>query len=500
MESIKELFNCEVYKRLDVTTQKDFCICDNEINHIYTDYDLIKVWDYFKIKNSIKLLELLAQEDYRVNDKKVSELSELEALNELNINSGKNAMGYFGDFKNMLLLQVIPVHSLNFEPSNNRILEMDGKKYLNIYFQKDILKKLKPNKDAKFPHIEKLLYNTLGNKKEFYNHFLKHTAFKIKNPSIQLPSHWVIIDNGGTGKTTFMANEIFDKLFEISVITQSDLESNNTHYLHKKQYIFCEEIESFSNNKKLKALTGSKKFTIDEKYKAQFEIINFGTFVIFSNDIKAIDIDTNDRRWNIVGGGKRLVTLDGSWKDSIFASEGENEEFFDNFYQNLNEEIKAFYCYLLALPVTKQEVYKVLDTKFKTNICEISMRSYDSFMKEFEVLGLDSFVNQYFKGNVDNFNRIHTHYNPTGENLGFWIKSNSLYQLYINYCALTSHKPVQHNNFAQRIKNNKLYKKIFLENKVISIDGKKCSCYKFKTEKDEGNTIEPVKVVEMIKK
>ena len=486
MESLKKLFNCEVYLRLDVTTPKNLCICDYDKEHIYTDYDLIKVFDYFKYKDPVKFLHFITyNDDLFINGKKPLDLSREVALSELIQNSSKEKGGYFTKFKDILFLYIKTVHSLNFEPSNKRIINLNNKEYLNIYFQKKLIKNIKPNIKAEFPYISKILFNVTGNNEKYYEHFKKHLAFKIQNPDKQIPTHWVIIDNGGTGKTTFLANEIMSKIFEIALITQSDLESNYTHYINKKQYVICEEIESFSNNKKLKALTGSKTITIDEKYKAQYEITNYCTFIIFSNDMKAIHIDDRDRRWNVIGGGKKLYAFDNDWKECLFESEKENKEFFDNFNKNLHEEVKSFYSYLLALPVEQQEVFKVLDTELKRNICEMSKPSYDSFINEIINSNLTSIINTYSKQTPGDFEKYNIIGKSKGDNKGYWIKATGIYNLYTKYCLETGHKPISKNNFSQRIWKHKFIHLLFTESKVISHEGNKFQAYLIHTYKDE---------------
>ena len=488
MGKLKELFNCEVYSRFDVSNPKSLCVCDYDKEHIYSDYDLIKVFEYFKIKNPYKFLNLLDIDNSLViNGKKAKNLNREECLMELTLNAAKDKEAYIIKFKNILALHIKYVDSLNFEPSNKRIITMNNKEYLNIYFQKKFLKDIKPNNKAKFPHIKKIIFNLCGNNKEYYDHFIKHTAFKIQNPSVQLPSHWVFIDDGGTGKTTFLANEIFEKIFEISLITQSDLESNYTHYINKKQYIFCEEIESFTNNKKLKALTGSKSFTIDEKYKAQFDVINYATFIIFSNDIKAIHIDSNDRRWNIVGGGIRLVSLDGTWEDSLFSSEAENEEFFNSMYENLETEIKSFYSYLLSLKVSKQEVYYVLNTQYKKTICKMSKHSYDEFIDEYIKTDLISIIKLCLPNDRGEFEKNYLIYNSQGDNKGYWLKSNALYYLYNQYCFKNGYRAITQGNFVQRVWSHKNIKQIFETSKLISQDSHKFQAIKLKTYSNEND-------------
>ena len=482
---IKNLFNCEVFVRLDVTSPKNLCICDYDINTIYSDYDLIKVFDYFKYKDSLKLLHYIDLDNtLHIDGKKVCNLSLLEARKEIIKNSSDKANGHFRKFKDILFMEVKHVHSLNFEPSDKRIIKLNDKEYLNIYFQKKLIKSITPDLKAKFPYSEKLLRNQFG-KDEYYEHFLDYLAYKIQFPNKQIPTHWVIIDDGGTGKTKFFANKILKTLFEVSIITQKDLESQQTHYIKNKQFVICEEIENFSNNKNLKALTGAESFTINEKYIQQYEVTNYTNFIIFSNDMKALHIDDRDRRWNIVGGGKRLYAFDGDWNNALFRSQAENKEFFKGFEQNLEKDLKSLYSYLLARPVDENNAFKLLKTDYKDSIIEMSKPSVDTFVEELFELGIDSFAESYLKRNAENFCQNNIHYNSSGENIGYWIKANELYRLYADFCNLTNHKSLQQNNFCQRIKSNKYYSKLFTENKVISISSKNVRCYKLKTFMDE---------------
>jgi len=479
----KELFNCELYLLQTITNNKPYCICDYDKEHIYTGYTLIKIFEYFKAKEPIKLLEYLDTDKNNIIDgKKPKDLTREEAIYELTINCGQKAKGYITKLKDLMCLECTCVHDLNFEPSEKRILKMNNKIYLNLHFQKKLINGIKPNIAAKFPCREKLLKNLIG---DGYDHFINFLAYKVQFPHKQIPTHWVIIDDGGTGKTKFFANMILKSLFEISIITQSDLEGQYTHYIAQKQFVICEEIESFSNNKKLKALTGAESFTINEKHKPQYEVTNYSNFIIFSNDIKAIHIDSRDRRWNITGGAKKLFAFDGDWSKALFASEAENKDFFKTMEQTNEEESKSFYSYLLARPVKEKDIFELYQSDYKDTLLDMNQSSYDSFINSYLETDLISMINACLPNNRGLFEKNNIVYKDKGNNTGYWLRSQGLYELYHQFCLTKGFKPGNSNNFRGLIWKHPKIHNIFETSKLISHEGIKIQSIKLKTYKDD---------------
>ena len=462
-KDFKDKFQCEIYKLDTITTQNNFILYDNVTNSFNVEISLIMVFDILKEKNIRAMFEIAGINNGKFDIKLLKNLSDYE-LNEMIILNQKQV---FHNFKMFVLLSKINITGIDIKPENKRISIINGKKYLNIYQPKLDFETIPISKERNFYHIEILLKNILG---EGYEFFLKLLSWKIQFPLIIIPNHWIIQDDGGTGKTEILINEILDKIFNISIIGQGELQENYTDYMKNKVFIIAEEIEGFSNEKKIKQLTGSKKIRIREMYKSGYDVTNYNTWIILSNDIKPLKIGLNDRRFNVVGGGLRIAPdSSGDWSKTLFKSKEGNFKFFEGYHKNIKQEIINLVAYLKSLSLNRQELQQTLNTKHKRDLEEINYTSEFLFIEELSELNLENFVHEYLELMPGNF-LIKNIISKDGET---WIKSKSIYTLYSIYCKFSNLKQISKFHFFRRLHKTPNYNTFFGKSKVISFENKK---------------------------
>lgn len=476
-EDIYKKLNCEIFKVEDSPNSINcFVLYDKNLNIFQTDISLISLFDiittkYIKLVFELFLLSLPDSEGKSPNRKGLynnsfkdwEKYSYIE-LKELIINLQKPV---FKEFKDLVLIYKQNINGFDIVPNNKLLIKRENKVYLNLYQPLIDFDKIPLKTEREFPHIERLLKNILG---EGYEFFLKFLAWKIQRPLDIIPNHWIIQDDGGTGKTQILGSYILSKIFNCSIIGQEELESPYTDYLKNKVFIIAEEIEGFSNEKKIKRLTGADKITIREVYKPSYTITNYNNWIILSNDIKPLKISLNDRRFNVVGGGFRLSPdSSGDWGKTLFGTKEENFKFFKGFHKDINKEIRRLIGYLKTLKLTRQELQQTLTTKHKTDLEEINSTSEHIFINEIISLGLDNFARENVKnGNITTI--MNSIININKKN---YIKSNSIYNLYTDFCKCDNLKPLTKMNFFKRLPKTKYYHKIFSDKKLISSEGKK---------------------------
>lgn len=473
----------EIFKIDSVNGQNNLILCMNDTKTIIRDTSLFNIYDIIKERYLADFMKFMCSEN-----KKICEMYKIDKDNLTDIALMKqcaveNQKPFFGSFKNYALTTKKNVYGYLFLPINKRIVKINKERYFNINNPKLEFNDLTPIEERKFPHLELLMKNIL---QEGYEHFLNFLAWKLQKPTELIPNHWVIQDRGGTGKTEILGEFILERLFNIAIIGQDDLNSQFNAFMSYSTIVICEEIEGYENEKKIKMLTGSKFITINEKNRPTFKIRNFNNFIIFSNSFKALKISNDDRRFNVVGGGKRLIpTSDGNWEKTLFKSKEENKKFFKEFHEQLDEELRNLYQYLIGKKVERIEVQQNISTKAKSELIEINNTSEIEFLREMLEIGIEGIAKEYWNRPYIDFLEKAIVSMPSGKHKGAWVRSKEFYQLYKFYSRDSELKTISKNNFFRRIKETQYYDKIFSDSNFISFDNQKFQALKIKSIKFE---------------
>jgi len=405
---IQQEFGISIYKNLSGTENRDFVIFDESKRFIYRDIPLVKVFEILKNKNEVEFAKQFLPKELFEGSSTSKEEYFKQKLNEsqrlyIKTKLIENQKTAFKTFRMYVMLNCELIDGYTFQPISQRIIKQNNCNLLNMTIQKQRFKGLKPDikKIDSFPHLKVLTENIL---QEGYSHFMKFLAWKLQFPLEVIPCHWIIQDNGGTGKTDILASRILENLFTVSIIGQEELHSAFSGYLNSSSLVVAEEIEGYDNEKKIKMLTGAKYIIVNEKFKPEYKITNYNNWILFSNDIRPLKISKDDRRFNVVGQGMRLIpTSNGDWKNCFFKSKEESVKFFNELHKHFDSEMKSMYQYLMALPVTRMEVQQPIHTKMKQDLEEINYTSEQEFFYELKAIELENMIKQYYNRNIDHF-------------------------------------------------------------------------------------------------
>lgn len=476
-EAIKQDFGIEIY-RLDNATRNDWYLYFTKGNHLYRDITLSKIFDILCHREPLKFHNYFG----------VGKLPNTKKETII-IDIANNRDFVYNSFRNFLDVVQINIEGVTFKPTNERIINNK----LNIFKPRGKFKELKPDisKGGKSPHIEKIMRNIL---QEGYEHFTHFMAWKLQHPCEIIPNHWIIRDDGGTGKTELLVSAILDKLFTINILGQDDLASGFTGYMQNTTMLVFEEIEGFDNQKKVKMITGAKYITINEKFRTPFRVENYNNCIFLSNDLKSLKIDDKDRRFNVVGGGKRLVaTTNIGWDRCLFKSEEDNQKFFDGWHKHFDSELNNFYQYLMALKLDRNKTQKILDTREKKELEGINYSSDYEFLYEIKDMGFKSFVDEYsFK--PDYFFKTAIVKIDNKVRKGYFVSIKNIYDLYLDFCKASGlNRPISKNHLTRRLRVIESYKDIFSDSTQIHIDDKgnikALEIYNFINENDETGVV-----------
>lgn len=480
----KDFFSVLGYQVLIHTekpTNKAYILYNIKNNTYHHNLSPFMVFNMVRNSKPLELFKLLSENKNRLKEDSEEFLDYVKR--ELIDNKA-----FQNEFYNQININNVFINKIDFRPIPKRIFKSKGYTYLNLYnFNMDFLN-IKPNINAKFPNIEIFLRNIWGNNDEMHNKFLDVCAFKLQYPLEPLTQcNFIIQDDGGTGKSSVFYKKILDRLFCVNSITQIDLGDKYNSFLCGCQWVFVEEVESFKDAKRIKALTGASKIRINEKYEKAVMTNNYSSMIICSNEINPLHIDERDRRFNVGGGGLRLEPLPGmSWSETLFKSEEKYNKFYEDFNTNLDDEIKNMYSHLIARKVSVKSIQRIVNTQQREELINLGKTTEKLFIDDiikygmYEVLKL---CKRDYSGAIVDL----IHHFPSGQYMGYWVKFSDFYDIYLDYHRyyLKNPKlPIGTKSFYSRLIKYKPSKQIIGNKALIRIKDEPHRCIELKGYKD----------------
>lgn len=482
------LLDYVILRYLEKPSNKGYILYNQKYNKFYFNLSIYDIFDYIISYSAQDLFNLL-NKDLNINPTDLfnSMINKKDLSNDLLIiELLRTQKLYYENFRNIISIKKIIITKIDYIPINKIIINQNGDSILNLWNFNNDFKDLKPDINAKFPYLKEFLLNLCGNNIDFYNKFIDVCAWKKQNPKEMLSQcNFIFQDNGGTGKTEIFLDLFLSKLFNVKAISQIELESDYTSFMSNQEWVVVEEVEGYNDAKRIKHLTGAKKILINEKWEKSFETINYSNMIIFSNDLRSLAIDENDRRWNIGGGGLRLSpTATLGWETTYFKIKENAVIFFENFHKNFNQEIKNFYCYIMAKEVKRIDVQQLVNTIERTELININKSSEKVFIDDIIESGLDYIISQpsiFIKNKGEFIFNI-----DTDVNNGYWISINDLYSLYCSYCNNNSFsRKISKKIFLKKLLNYNNYYKVFEEYKLIKYNNNTFRALKIKNYKND---------------
>lgn len=463
----------DFYKLESNNTPNSFILFDKVANtyclevSMVTLYDIIKDRDISLIASLNSGVELTM--DY-VNSTGIKKVHEILIENQKQI---------FKKFKDIILVNKVNVFGVNYSPATDKIILKDGLKFFNINTfksQRAIVK----DKKLEYPHLEFFMKNIL---QDGYEKFLHFMAWKIQKPTEHINCHWVIYDEGGTGKTEILAYYVLKKMMSISVISQEDLQNTFNEFLAQTQLVICEEIEGYGDEKKIKNLTGARQVMINAKYERTYTMTNYTNFLVYTNELKSLRINKNDRRFNVVGGGKRILpkSQKDTWDKCLFESSQVKDLFFKGFHKNLEKELDHLYTYLKNLVIDEELLRIPLDTSLKKELIEINYSSEEQFLHIIAQEGIFNVIEDYTKFSAQTFLNNSVFEKDKEKH----IKNSAFYKIYYDFCSAVGMKALSHIAFSKRIKTHeKLLSQVIQSEGFVKYEGKNIRTYLLVSEEE----------------
>lgn len=234
-------------------------------------------------------------------------------------------------------LHTIPHKFLIYDPSREHGIceDKNGDDAINV-FQRQTFE----GKGKKIPKIiDKVLDNLFLDEPAAKKVFINWMATIIQK-NIRTGVAWGFFGASGTGKG--LISDIMRSLVGPSNastnVGDTDLQSAFNPYAHHKVFIHLNEVASDFHGRhgvagKLKALIGDPVIRINQKGMPEIEIDNFCNVLLNSNKPNPIELDTDDRRWNMIITNNALTKTDW-WKG-------------DDSYKKAMSKVGEFGAYLM---------------------------------------------------------------------------------------------------------------------------------------------------------
>lgn len=428
----------EIYRVSESTNPSNYTVYFNSTNIKYTDLSLNRVADEIIHRTPRELFIRAGYTDYETFTPK-----ELKAMYYKN-NDIKN------EIKTYITTCAQIIDNFTYVPCDEKLIVANTRRLFNTYHPNIH----EGNKSHGYGLIKAVLINLFG---DVYDYFEKFLAYKLQNPTEQPQIHFILYDRGGTGKTSFL-KPILNALFDTITIYQDNLESEFNSFMKQSQFVICEEIERFTNDKKIKVFTGSDRVMIRELYKNPYEIPNHNTFLLFTNDLKMIKLDSNDRRFVVCGEGRRLFSSDPIRATcAVYQSAEAFSDFLTEWREMFPDEISSFHEHLINMPVTATDIYQMPQTRLRAQLIEMSKTSEVQFFELLIEMGIVEFFNTYIPDKQNFYNNVIFDRNEV------YMSTDYFYQGYIEYCKRYHCSIISEQNFYVRFLKASEDSKIILD-------------------------------------
>ena len=224
--------------------------------------------------------------------------------------------------------------------------------------------------DSDFPSIHKLLINLFPSDEE-REHFINWFSTVFNTRDKQLTA-WVLKGAQGSGKTLFLNNVIKPLFGEKQAIQVEDeqLKSQFNGWMKNTCFICFNEVASNNGernkvNSKIKAIVTDSRSMINEKHVKTYFIENSVNCMFYSNERVPILVEQDDRRFNIIETGGKLVKLD--WFDINTAP------------NMIVEEVQRFAQYLINYNYDEEQAKTVLENQSKKDVVAAGLDSFEEF-------------------------------------------------------------------------------------------------------------------------
>lgn len=310
---------------------------------------------------------------------------------KLNIAQAKSAAQVHDFFRqhNQPVGDFIPDMDLVFDPHSDKVVDFESNT-INT-FQPTIYMKAKPKKGATLPPtVRKLMMHATGNDEDVLEHLLNMMACVFqyrKRCGTGIILHGV----QGTGKGLFL-DRILRPIFGNEYVVTKRMREINTQfngYMEKAFWMWVDEAEQSDFRDKglvnadLKNFITEPRISIRKMYTAAYEVENYMTWILASNQGHIIKLDPDDRRF------------------TVCVYQEEKLDPTDEELRTLDSELMDFAVYLASRPADQNKARKPLNNTAKQKMIQLNRIAIDAASDAILAGNLEFFYNLMPQGELE---------------------------------------------------------------------------------------------------
>ena len=271
--------------------------------------------------------------------------------------------------------------AMRYRPSmNERYFKEGGESYTNAYYGVVLPKNVRECP----PLINKVIDNVFLSEPKAKENFINWLAYVVQERK-RTSVAWGFFGVQGSGKG------IIVDLLKIILgadncamqVSDTQLQSSFNNYMHNKLFVHLNEVASDFHGRhgvagKIKIMVSDNTLTVNRKNMPEVNVENYANIILNSNKPNPIELDADDRRWNMIVSEKALKHYD--WWDNV------------NSYSKCIESAKDFGGWLMSLKVNKKKALKLLELNgAKKDMIEMttsSLQQLSTFVNQCDNLGL----------------------------------------------------------------------------------------------------------------
>lgn len=297
-----------------------------------------------------------------------------------------------------------PTFDIEFNPHTDRQVDVPNK-FINRFNPSDLISmKDKLGAGGSYgkagylvhvcPHIYALMYHMLGSDDETYEHFVNWFAYAVQARD-KCKTSWLLHGTEGTGKGLFF-HRVIRPIFGRHCAEQTlDAIAEDTHngWIEDQMMLMVDEFnvnESRSSTTRamnmLKHLITENTMQVRAMHQDRREVRNFLNFIFATNDVGALKLSDNDRRFNIAP--RQEVRL-----SDVYPEVNQTPEVWD---AALEVELPDFMRFINAFEVNVAQVRRLLQNEAREETRIAGKNAQERMVDALSRGDIQWFTNQIF--------------------------------------------------------------------------------------------------------
>jgi hypothetical protein len=303
----------------------------------------------------------------------------------------ENMVRQFADSNGLRLGDNIPEWDMEFDPHSSVRVDFDNRT-INTFQTTEFMRAPQPKRRITQcpPMIFKIINHVLCGEVDAIEHFQNWLAYIVQQRD-RTRTGWVFQGVPGTGKG-LLFNKILKPLFGESQTVMKragELSEKWTDYAEGKLIVFIDEIQSSALKDEAGVIANLKNLITEPTVMVRvmnrnaYAVNNYTNWLFASNKPDPIQVDKNDRRFNV-----------GGYQGREFPRPTDEE------VDSIADELQDYYRYLEAYPLDKQAASTPLQSAARNTLIELSQTTSESTSSAIQEGNLQYFLDQLPTGNT----------------------------------------------------------------------------------------------------